>query len=188
MKAISNQRYIGAVDEVSAQYDKSLERLGLENKIAEFVLTENEIELIHREMCYKYGGTTEIRDLLLFESVCKAPYQSVFGQDLYPTVFDKAAKFMFDFANYQVFLDGNKRTGLATAATLLIGNGYKLTLTQLQMYELTMDIATGKIKDVEEISKILHEHADLGRSAPLLDTDIEEVKNTNQQIENELDR
>ena len=44
MKTISNQRYIGAVDEVSAQYDKSLERLGLENKIAEFVLTENEIE------------------------------------------------------------------------------------------------------------------------------------------------
>lgn len=158
-----DERHVGIINETASQYGRSLERLGFENQIEEFVLSEAAIELIHNEMCYKYGGAVEIRDSSLFHSVCQAPYQSVFGKDLYPSVFDKAAKYLYDFSRYQIFLDGNKRTGLATAVALLIGNGYKLTLTQMQMYELTMAVSTGKIAEVSELSQVLHDNADLGR-------------------------
>lgn len=179
-----DERHIGAINEASSQYSRSLERLGFENQIGEFVLSESAIELIHNEMCYKYGGAIEIRDLALFHSVCQAPYQSVFGKDLYPSVFDKAAKYLFDFSRYQIFLDGNKRTGLATAVAFLIGNGYKLTLTQMQMYELTMAVAIGRIAEISELSQILHDNADLGRFVPIDDSYSKENK---MQEENELD-
>lgn len=157
-----NEKVVSAVNHASAQYGNALERLGAENDIMEFYLAQEDIELIHNDMCYRYGGSLGIRDAALLESVCRAPYQSVFGQDLYPTAFDKAAKYLFDFSNYQIFLDGNKRTGLATAAAYLIGSGYQLTLTQMQMYDLTMKIANGQIRDTDQISMILQTHCDLG--------------------------
>lgn len=172
---INQESTIAAMNSASGQYDYALERLGAENRIGEFYLTQDDIEVIHNDMCYRYGGAMGIRDMALFQSVCMAPYQSVFGQDLYPTPFDKAAKYLYDFANYQVFIDGNKRTGLAVAATYLIGNGYKLTLSQMQMYELTMNVANGRIKEADDIAKILHVHADLGKILPIMD-DVEQER------------
>lgn len=171
-----NNKVISAINNASNQYGRALERLGKENNICEFYLAKEDVEVIHNDMCYRYGGSMGIRDNALFESVCKAPYQSVFGQDLYPTPFDKAAKYLFDFSNYQIFLDGNKRTGLATAVAYLIGSGYQCTLTQMQMYDLTMKIANGQIKDTDEISMILQTHCDLGYFLPVKEDDDPEME------------
>ena len=78
---------------------------------------------------------------------------------LYPTIFDKAAKYAFDFANYQIFYDGNKRVALETAVDYLKLNRCELTLSADECYNMVMDIANGRIKDPSEISKIFQDHS-----------------------------
>ena len=64
------------------------------------------------DICYLHdkgvevaGGSLGIRDQGLLVSVTEAPYGEYFGQEIYPSVFDKAAKYLFDFANYQIFVE-----------------------------------------------------------------------------------
>lgn len=121
-------------------------------------LKPEDVMEIHSQMLIQFGGTDGIRDQGLFESVCATPYQSVFGQDLYPTAIDKAAKYLFDFSNYQVFVDGNKRTGLMTAFAMLAANNMMLTLSEEQMVFLTLDIANHKIETSEQVADVLKEN------------------------------
>lgn len=118
------------------------------------VLSKENIECLHTVALEDFGGSNGIRDKGLLDSVCVAPYQSVFGQDLYPTIYDKAAKLLFDFANYQIFIDGNKRTAVYTCIAFLNINNYDLLLSNNDLYNLTMDVANNRI-DLPEISEII---------------------------------
>lgn len=42
-----------------------------------------------------------------------APSEQLFGEDLYPTIYDKAAILMINLATKHVFHNGNKRTAIA---------------------------------------------------------------------------
>lgn len=146
------------INQTEAKYKKALEMLGAYREEKDVVpLTPENIELIHAEMVAAYGGADGIRDNGLFLSVCQAPFQSVFGEDLYPSLYDKAAKYMADFARYQVFVDGNKRTGLATACVFLKLNGIEMDLTEEGAYDLVMGIANGRISEVKDVSAIIEE-------------------------------
>lgn len=133
----------------------ALRKLAEEGK-DEVGLSLEQIVCLHDEMITAFGGQCGIRDQGLLESITEAPYGEYFGEVLFPTIFDKAAKYLFDFANYQVFLDGNKRTGLAAASALLIVNGirFKDTFDALA-YALVLDIANHKYNDSSEIVDIL---------------------------------
>ena len=134
-------------------YFKAFERLADGEPECE-PLTVDEIIYTHDLGIRIYGGEYGVRDQALLESVAVAPWQSGFGMNFYPTVFDKAAKLLFDFANYQIFVDGNKRTGLALAQNLLRLSGYDLTLSAEQAYELTMAVANHQYGDSTEIVPI----------------------------------
>lgn len=152
--------FIDSINKCEIVLGDALERLGNEHVFAEeFQCTEENVELLHDEMIALYGGDYGIRDTGLFSSVCVAPYQSCFGQDLYPTVFDKAAKYLFDFANYQVFIDGNKRTGLALAYTYLNENSFDFQISSTDGYNLVLDVANGKYQDSSEIVEIIRENS-----------------------------
>lgn len=114
---------------------------------------------MHDKQIEEFGGIYGVRDGGLLDSVSKAPYQSCFGSDLYPSIFDKAAKYLYDFSTYQVFLDGNKRAGLCTASMFLKMNGYELDMNYTQVYEMTMSLANGDIQSLEEISKLLEKNS-----------------------------
>lgn len=143
-------------DNIIKENEDALTALGNEESI---IFTKEQIIHIHDRGINDFGGSFGIRDENLFDSVCNAPYQSVFGSDLYPTAFDKAAKYLLDFARYQVFIDGNKRTGYLTCLTYLKANSIKLTLSPHEMYNLTMGIANNRITEVEDISNILKKNA-----------------------------
>ncbi len=139
---------------------KALEMLGKE----EYVPSQDTILSIHEAMIENFGGTQGIRDQNLFESTCVAPYQTLFGMDAYQTVFDKAAKYLYDFANYQIFLDGNKRTGLAVCQHYLNMNGYNLNLSAEEHYQLVINIATHRIGGPADIAKILKDNCAFSRN------------------------
>ena len=133
--------------------DKVMERLA--EKREENRITPEMIMDLHDVVIKEYGGTNGLRDSNLFESICVNPYQNVFGQELYPTIFDKAAKLLFDFSNYQVFMDGNKRTGVLAMSQELLINGFDLDMPDEQIYFLTIDIATHNITEIPDIAKII---------------------------------
>ncbi len=137
----------------SAALKKALSKLA-DGPQSTFILDELDIKAIHDAYIDEFGGDYGIRDVNLFKSVCLAPYQACFGQELYPTIFDKAAKYIIDFARYQIFIDGNKRTGLAAAECFLENNGYTMNLSSEQFYILTMDIANNNIEDSKVVEMI----------------------------------
>jgi len=121
----------------------------------DITLDADSIMLIHDTMVKTHGGEYGVRDNGLLESIGIAPYTEYFGTKLYPTVYDQAAKTLFDFANYQVFVDGNKRTGLASALVLLRLNGINLDITNEQAYTLVLDIANHGYNESSELVEFI---------------------------------
>lgn len=63
------------------------------------------------------------REKGLVESLLLAPFQSAGGQDIYPSVVEKAAALLYLFVKRHPFEDGNKRTGSALFLAFLAKNG-----------------------------------------------------------------
>lgn len=140
------------ITDIDNEYSDVLMKLQDDNN--EKLLSKDDVLYIHNYAIEEYGGENGVRDKNLLDSVILSPYQEVFGKKLYPTVFDKSAKLLYDFTDYQIFIDGNKRTGVYCCLTLLQINSYKLTLTNDELYRLTMDIANNKIT-FEDVKKII---------------------------------
>ena len=89
-------------------------------------LTADQIALLHRRAIEAYGGLDGVRSEQQFLPAVFQPQQSVFGEDAYATIPEKAAAYGFFIAENQPFVDGNKRTAAAALATFLDLNGYEL--------------------------------------------------------------
>ena len=154
---------MGLIHEINrneTKYQKALERLaGIDFNDEIQKLEPEQIEIIHDEMIAKFGGINGIRDNGLFLSLCTAPFQECFGEELYPTLFEKAAKYLESFARYQVFLDGNKRTGFTTMCVFLGINGYEFDMSNEEAELFVLDIANGKYPNLEEIAEITNKNA-----------------------------
>jgi death-on-curing protein len=85
---------------------------------------------IHESMVEQYGGSDGIRDLFLIQSAIARPQAIFGGEDLYQTVFEKAASLFHSLLFNHGFVDANKRTAIVSAAALLGINGYELKVTQ----------------------------------------------------------
>ena len=77
------------------------------------------------------------------ESAVEAPrHWSTYAEhepgDLIPGI---AATYLYTFATSQHFIDGNKRTGAASADVFLQTNGYELSCASDELYETTLRAA-----------------------------------------------
>ena len=90
-----------------------------------------------------------IRDKSLLASAANAPFQTFMGNDLYPSIYDKAAQLCYGIANNHPFTDGNKRTALHSMYVYLIINGYDITATQQDVENLIINVAAGNMTNVE---------------------------------------
>jgi death-on-curing protein len=113
------------------------------------ILLEDILSL-HQFSIEKYGGSHGIRDSGLLESAIARPFQSFDGEDLYPSVFAKAAALAESLIINHPFIDGNKRTGTVAMIAFLEENGFHLSTTDTALYNLVISISTGETK-FEEI-------------------------------------
>ncbi len=68
----------------------------------------------------------------------------LFGERLYPDMFHQAAAYMFYIIKDHIFVDGNKRTGLATGITFLEWNDVLFAHFELsQVFDFVMSVAAG---------------------------------------------
>lgn len=97
------------------------------------------------------GETAVVRDAGLLESAAARPQTSVFGDDAYPTLEDKAAALIHSIVRNHALVDGNKRLALSGLIAFLGVNGRRLTLTNDEAYDLIIAIATGELDEIPDI-------------------------------------
>lgn len=96
-----------------------------------------------------------VRDAGLLEAAVARPRASAFGEEAYPTVHEKAAALLHSLARTQALVDGNKRLGLASVIAFYGMNGFRLTFTNDEAYELVVAVAAGELNDVSAIAERL---------------------------------
>lgn len=106
-------------------------------------LSLEEVLFIHQDQIANYGGSPEIRDEGLLESAITQPMTTFGGQELHPSVFDKAAAYLFHICSNHPFVDGNKRTALASALVFLELNNITIEDPEDSLYDIVIRIATG---------------------------------------------
>ncbi len=112
---------------------------------------------VHEFSISKFGGSNGIREVGGLESAIARPFQSFGGNDLYPTIFEKAAALGESLIVNHPFVDGNKRTGFLAMFSLLESDGYLLSASQDEAYNFTIKISTGEIR-FEEIVEWLKQN------------------------------
>jgi death-on-curing protein len=110
------------------------------------MISKAEILYLHKLSINAYGGADGVRDEDLFESAIARPYQTFGGEDLYPTVYEKAAAFAESLIINHPFIDGNKRTGFAVMLATLRRGNIKLIASQEEAYHFVIAISTGDMK------------------------------------------
>lgn len=102
------------------------------------------------------GARPEVRDLGLLESALARPQTSLFGEEAYASLHQKAAAMLQSLLPNHPLIDGNKRLGFACTAVFLDVNGAPLTLDDdHQAYDLVLDVITGRLSSVDEIAEAL---------------------------------
>ena len=85
--------------------------------------TVSAVIAIHREVLAAHGGAPGLRDESLLESAVAAPQATMMGQPLFTDPVEVAAAYLFYLCQNHPFVDGNKRTALATCLVFLSENG-----------------------------------------------------------------
>jgi death on curing protein len=98
------------------------------------------------------GGEPQIRDAGLLESALARPQATAFGSDAYPDLDTKAAAMLHSLARNHGLVDGNKRLALAGIIAFYGVNGRRLTLSNVEAYDLVIAVADGTLDVVEQIA------------------------------------
>ena len=116
-------------------------------------LTMSEVLVVLQDQIRRYGGTYGLRDPALLSSALAMPSSTFEGEFLHRDLFEQAAAYAFHICQNHPFVDGNKRTALATALVFLFLNGIELHDTKEELYYLMMKVAKGKAPKSEIAAK-----------------------------------
>ncbi len=109
-----------------------------------FLSIEDILEL-HAMQLESYGGATGVRAPDLLESAVMTPRASFGGQYVHNGVYEMAAAYAFHIAENQPFVDGNKRTALASALVFLDWHNVEIEDSSDELYGAMIGLAQKKI-------------------------------------------
>lgn len=90
------------------------------------------------------GDPPPVRDMGLLGSAVARPQTTAFGEDAYPTLFDKAAALLHSVLKNHALVDGNKRLGWLSTAVFLEINGVTVThVSNDDVYDLVIHVTVG---------------------------------------------
>jgi death-on-curing protein len=92
-----------------------------------------------------------IRDEGLLYSALARPAAGMFGADAYTTIEAKAAALISSLAQNHALFDGNKRLSLILTFTFIRLNGYAITFTNEEAFDLVMAVARKEL-ELDEIA------------------------------------
>lgn len=97
-------------------------------------------------------GIGPVRDLGLLGSALARPLTVVLGADAYPGLADKAAALLHSVCLNHALVDGNKRLAAIAALVFVELNGARVELTNDEVFDLVMAVASGELRDVADIA------------------------------------
>jgi death-on-curing protein len=112
-------------------------------------LTLNEVLEVHRLVMAQSGGAEGLMHLPALESALAQPQMTFGGEDLYPTLVDKAAALGYALIKNHPFLDGNKRTGHAAMEVFLVLNGSEIRAAVDEQEHVILQVAASEMDRVE---------------------------------------
>lgn len=113
-------------------------------------LTKKQIVRLNQATIIEHGGNFLPPSNFLHESnldyLIEAVQSEMFGQEMYPTISEKASLYCYNIICNHIFTDGNKRTGLASAQVFLNLNKYDLKniITNQILTDFILKIASGQ--------------------------------------------
>jgi len=105
------------------------------------------------------GTEPQVRDVGLLQSALARPRASAHGEDAYSSIHAKAAALLHALARNHGLVDGNKRLALATVLAFYGVNGFRLSLTNDEAYDLVMTVASGELDDAAAMTPVLGQAA-----------------------------
>jgi death on curing protein len=119
-------------------------------------LTVSAVKAIHKEVLRAHGGSAGIRDEALLESAVAAPQATMMGQPLICDAIEMAAAYLFYLCQNHPFVDGNKRTALASCLVFLETNDLLATekLPVADWETFILDIASGKLDRIATTKRL----------------------------------
>lgn len=118
-------------------------------------LCKSQILLIHDQLISETGGSSGLRDEGMLDSALNAPFQTFGGEDVYPSLQQKAARLCFGLVKNHPFVDGNKRIGAHAMLVFLALNGIELQHTQSELSDVILQLAAGEIEATDLLRWIL---------------------------------
>ena len=126
-----------------------------------YILTYEAAMEIVMSMKAGFGGLFGLEKDKGFASALGAIYQTFGGEELYPSIEEKAASLLYFIIKNHAFIDGNKRIGAALFVVFLAANGalYRADgskrLADNALVALTLLIAEAKAEDRETIITVI---------------------------------
>jgi death-on-curing protein len=93
----------------------------------------------------------------ILESAISQPAQQFGGCYLHPTLEDQMAAYLYYLSKAHAFVDGNKRTSIASAEFFLRKNGFYLDMSIDLTFEVVLMVVNDKV-DREYLPEILARH------------------------------
>lgn len=120
-------------------------------------LSTQQVKKLHSELIQTTGGLDGLRDENLLQSALLSPMQTYEGNELFPTLIDKAVRVALGLTKNHPFIDGNKRIGAHTMLVVLALNDVSLSYTQKELSDIFLQLASDEI-DFDELREWVYRH------------------------------
>lgn len=100
---------------------------------------------LHRQLLDEFGGIAGVRDFGALESALAQPEMTFGGEDLYPTLIEKASALAYSLCKNHPFIDGNKRVAHGAMEIFLVLNGFEIKATIDEQEKSFLDLAGSRL-------------------------------------------
>jgi death-on-curing protein len=107
------------------------------------------VEAIHKRQLAEHGGAAGMRDAGALASALARPKQLAAYAEHGISLTQLAAAYAFGIARNHPFADGKKRTAFVVALLFLQLNGYTVSASQEEKFEVFMALASGRLGEDE---------------------------------------
>ncbi|MNI69868.1 Toxin Doc [compost metagenome] len=111
---------------------------------------------------YSPGEQIGVKDTGLLESAVFRPQSSAFGNEAYPTIYEKAAALFESLGQNHLFYNANKRTAFTALVIFLRLNNLSFEMDPQKAEDFTVDMVNHKF-ELKEAANIIEAHCVLIR-------------------------
>lgn len=125
-------------------------------------LTSKELIGINKRIIERAGeGSSGVQYPQGLNLIVEQPQQVIFGTELYPSLWLKAAFIMQKITKKHIFVDGNKRTAIMTAMIFIHLNGYELDFDDKEAEKVILSVTVNEDseKTMLKLSTWLEDHS-----------------------------